>query len=386
MTAQRAKIFLTITGGTWLILLAVSLRIERPEFRPWELLYQRETSRFTPEQRIEMTEIGDLGWKSWVRALQQPRPVVFTTDRYGWRNPPGLDHLDVVILGDSYVAGAGLSDDETLAARMRARLGATVYSYASQTADSPALFLADERFQSNPPKVVIYAPTSRAFRPRPLVYRPRPRPPETAMDRYRAIGAAVKRFVEVINRDNGLVRLMRYEFQGLRYRMFGHPQQIQTRQGPALALPLLEQGLLSSPSPAMVEGCSQMVLAMHRLLARRGVRFLFAPIPESGSIYPELFPEGDRRRMVRSGLVDLVLERVSAAGVETVDLRPTFRANKDPYLFHRDDTHWSPRAVDIAADVLSKAVQRGPAPSLEPLESSPPFLLPEHRVIEAPSE
>jgi hypothetical protein len=63
-----------------------------------------------------MLEVGVLGYKTWVRALQAPRNATFSTDRFGFRNPEHPDPPQIVVIGDSYVAGASLSDRETLTA------------------------------------------------------------------------------------------------------------------------------------------------------------------------------------------------------------------------------------------------------------------------------
>jgi hypothetical protein len=79
------------------------------------------------------------------------------------------------------------------------------------------------------------------------------------------------------------------------------------------------------------------------------VRFLFSPIPESGSVYPDLFPETERRALADPPFFDELIRGTRAAGVEVVDLRAVYRDDPEPYLFLPDDSHWNARATDLAA-------------------------------------
>jgi hypothetical protein len=52
----------------------------------------------------------------------------FTYDGYGFRNPRTAPRADVVLIGDSYIEGANADDDEVIARRLEARMGAPVES------------------------------------------------------------------------------------------------------------------------------------------------------------------------------------------------------------------------------------------------------------------
>ena len=58
------------------------------------------------------------------------RPLTFTFDRRGYRNASEMDTADIVLLGDSYVEGWYVSDEETVAARLTARLQRPVANLA----------------------------------------------------------------------------------------------------------------------------------------------------------------------------------------------------------------------------------------------------------------
>jgi len=53
-------------------------------------------------------------------------PIVFTYDRWGYRNQTDMDKADIALIGDSYVEGWYVSDEETAASRLQSYLGRPV--------------------------------------------------------------------------------------------------------------------------------------------------------------------------------------------------------------------------------------------------------------------
>ncbi len=346
----------------WAALFLQSSFFERPEFRAWEILQDEEGQGFASNQQIVMEEIGDLGRLSWVRSLQVPHQVVFTTDRWGQRNPIEIEHPRIVVLGDSYVVGSSVSDRETLTAAMGRELREPIYSYfTAQSIDAPSHFLQDPRFAQSPPEIVIWAPVARLIRPRPLFSPDDADDPhshgETALHWIRGVGEGLEHFEGRLNRDNGLTHWARYFFNGLQHRWFGNPNLIDTPEGPVLVLSLDSQGLTASAEEREVEPVIAMVRTFSEFLAEHGVRLIYCPLPESGTIYPELFPREARSALAVPSFLDRLIGESRAQGIQVVDLRPIFWANKSPYLYQPDDSHWNPRGISLAAGALAEAVR-----------------------------
>jgi len=123
-----------------LVLLAclgdVGMRLERVDpwtFRAWEALsaYRSPAAPFEANRRFEKTDsYGDLAALGNMPELRQYRSEVFTTDALGFRNPPGAWSRPpaAIVVGDSFVVGSGVSDDETVTSRLGALLGCPVYN------------------------------------------------------------------------------------------------------------------------------------------------------------------------------------------------------------------------------------------------------------------
>src|SRR5690606_3697868 len=81
--------------------------------------------RRLPGQRWVQPARGDIEVQ-WTMPASWREPLTFTFDRTGYRNPDGRERADVVLIGDSYVEGWYVSDDDTVARRLEAELHAPV--------------------------------------------------------------------------------------------------------------------------------------------------------------------------------------------------------------------------------------------------------------------
>jgi len=85
-----------------------------------ELVYHRPPHElWSGQPRSDMATVFNL-------PIRAPRPQVFTTDARGFRNRRELARADVALVGDSYVEGAYVSDDETSAVALEKLIGRRV--------------------------------------------------------------------------------------------------------------------------------------------------------------------------------------------------------------------------------------------------------------------
>jgi hypothetical protein len=85
-------------------------------------------ARWDADQTLDMESYGDLAAMVGYPALQERRRIVFRTDEFGFRNRPQTEPADVLILGDSYSAGAGTTDEETYARLLESHYGYHTYN------------------------------------------------------------------------------------------------------------------------------------------------------------------------------------------------------------------------------------------------------------------
>lgn len=334
-------------------LLAWSYDFSSPYFRIHEMLYDREFGRWAPSTSVEMVEYGDLGYKSGIVSLAEPRKNTFTTDEWGFRNPTFETLPDVVVVGDSFTAGVGLDDHDTLARQLQAALGRPVYNRGQIWLSAPGLYLGDARFVAAPPRVVVWCPAQRALKPSAVVPRPsrsRPDPEEDWQQR-------LTKGLQDLNRDEGLVRPFRSAVGELSWRAFGSDMVGDFEGEAKLRLPLALTMLNLSPEQRGLASAVETVRQFDVALRARGTTLVYCPIPDAANVYPELYTDQDRARMVSPQHVDSMVEQTRAAGVIVVDLPTLFRQHRSPYLYWRDDSHWNPRGVQLAVGALAETIR-----------------------------
>jgi hypothetical protein len=84
------------------------------------LVFRRApNARWTGRPRTDMASYFNLPFRA-------AGPLTFSTDSRGFRNLSAPDRADIALIGDSYVEGISVSDEETAAARLHSLTGLTV--------------------------------------------------------------------------------------------------------------------------------------------------------------------------------------------------------------------------------------------------------------------
>ncbi len=362
-TERTIRPALLLFAAVYAALLAVGLDFGEPYFRPYEEVVRGP--RFRPNAQLKRLEHGVFSYRVGAESLKLSHPVTFNTDQAGFRNAPLSQAPPLVVLGDSFVFGVGLSDEETLPAQLSKRLGVTAYNYGAVGVEAGPLYLADGRFRPHPPRVVLWVLGSKDLdkiripkaMSREEVRAERDRQAHPSLwasftQRQQAITDEIERFNKGLTRDNGLAVLSHRWVSELRVQAFGPPDAIYPDGKWALVDTLARQRLFEPLDERAIPETLETLRQYQRALAAQGSRFILCPVPEAGLTYPDLFPEAERVRMVRPTFLDTIRDAATEAGLEVVDLLPLFAAHRSPYLYIRDDNHWTPETVALVADFL----------------------------------
>ena len=110
------------------------------------------------------------------------------------------------------------------------------------------------------------------------------------------------------------------------------------------------------PFPAIVDFAEQ--------LRAREIECLFVVIPSKAEVYPDKLASAappDAAPYVAPFGRKLVAE-LTAAGVQCVDLLPSFiehRYDEEGLLYMLQDTHWTPRGIELAAALIASRIRQG---------------------------
>jgi hypothetical protein len=326
-------------------------------FRVWESLRimgsSISTGKFYPNFRLEKVEVGTLA-KNSNNAVRQK--VVWITDRYGYRNTNAWEKPDVVIIGDSFIVGDTLSQEQMLSEVLQSELKMKVYAMAPADIRD---FLNDPRFADNPPKVVILEILEPQISPKSME---KPKQDWYKMDWVRLrqwlMQNRVVSYIDIM--QNRIFKWNALNFLRTRVIWFFYnkkPALAGTRffdGRPMFFDRLIKRLHLSQDQTGQI---ARTLESCKAVLQRRGIKFIFLPVPCKKTIYYDIAPGAPE-----SDDFSRFVTYLQANGITTVNLEQAFlnarKQNEDLLLYQLDDPHWNYEAVKITADSLAPLINQ----------------------------
>jgi len=338
-------------------------------FRLWEALKIHSLKwalpgYFYPKMDVTKVEEGDLAPYT---KLSIKKHVHWFTDRYGYRKKdmPLATKYRIVIIGDSNIAGSGLTQEDIISEVLEKKLNVSVYPISPGSINT---FLKDIRFVDNPPDIVIIASIEREITglrtpKRELV---KPQWYEKLLQKIEfkiktnSIIQATAMSIDRMLKWN-LLHYSRAELRRLIERIFS------TRKG-LCANGSIENNKSNLGSILFLQGKEankeisendfqrsvKTIQRYNEILKMRAIRFIFLPIPNKENIYYDLLFESKKPEFLKN-LISTLIDM----GIETIDTQKAFDEayqKQGLLVFFPDDTHWNAHGVQIAADLLIKQI------------------------------
>ena len=115
-------------------------------------------------------------------------------------------------------------------------------------------------------------------------------------------------------------------------------------------------------SSVYLQSCRWTLQDRRDWLAEQGIKYLFLPVPNKESIYPEFLPRRIQRRAGKSLYDQIISSLEEQPGfAEYLDLKKTFLEKKhDKQLYFRTDSHWNYNGAFVAyRDIVSGLTLQG---------------------------
>jgi hypothetical protein len=335
----------------------IVLPIDFFTFRAWEAIMVMKfhsilSGQFYPY--IDITKIekgGDLDPHS---PFAVPKRAKWITDRYGYRKKD-LEGLkpQVVVVGDSNIIGAGMSQEEIFSEVLEEELKVPVYPYAAAGLNS---FLRELRFRKDPPRIVIVSSIERDILDLRFPKESKKRETFSAFYEWRDLVRQI-RWIQ----SAGVLLDRLYKMNMLRFvrSRMGNRTVRENHPFPSPFGPIyFVQGEEANRpvSREQLEKAVNTIEAYHQILTKRGIRFIFLPIPNKENIYHDYLP--NPRRPV---FLEQLIKELRNRNIETVDTQKAFEEEYRKHsalLFFLDDTHWNPRGVQLAADLTAQLIEK----------------------------
>jgi hypothetical protein len=298
---------------------------------------------------------------AWGLPASTSTPITITYDRGGYRNAAPLAQADVILLGDSYVEGAYVSDDQIVSAFLQARLGRPVANLGvAGYGTAQELIVLKRNGLSLEPRIAIWfffegndLYNDQDFENTllaPWEARANAWTQQSGWWRRSLVRGA---HVQLRLLVHGLVPRHCPHFGKL---AVGHQRGQRVLFGPEAALPWtdFERARWKRARETLVEGA--------RLTRERGIHLLLVFVPIKFRVYRDfvqLPPHGEARKWSLWPLPDLFAQFCNAERLACADLtgvlREAVRAGGTPYP--SVDSHWSPEGHQLVARHLEKQLE-----------------------------
>jgi hypothetical protein len=307
---------------------------------------------------------GDLPKLANMPALCEWRHEHFETDPWGWRNDRKTWESEppVMVYGDSFAYGAGVSQELAPSAQLAELLGRPVYNGAAKTELNYLRWLLDHR--RRPPERLVY------------FYMERQSPSEAALKVWdRPIDEnsrleALKIWWKDVTRYNPLdILVSRFDKKWLTPGLWPNRYE---KSFPVYHLlggrPLLfnpeSVAKFGDPRRSELPRVAGFLKGLRRLCESRGVQLTILLIPEKYSVYAGLLEDPSIPAGLGPAYLDLLAGALEAEGLDVVNALPAFQTeaakalDQGKLIYWSDDTHWNPDGIRLAMSLVAERLKR----------------------------
>lgn len=288
---------------------------------------QQSITPFYPNYIMEMEEIGDLGFRTNRAIIKH---VYWKTDSYGFRNDTIIKNPDILILGDSFVAGGALSQEQTIT-NILSKLNPTIkiYNMAPSNFSVFLSFLNAKLIEK--PKVVIQFGIERFL--------------NTKTD---SIHIKINtRKIMFSKLEEAIDRIFK-SADRLAFSSF-----FRNRTGIGIPSPIDSKMLFFEGNKSIYKDAEKLKVAtesaitINKKCQSLGITFLFIPMPNKESLYWEMVPYTSQPNLLYR--LDSALKKNNILTLNALDVLTKAKSDTT-LLYHYDDSHWNANGVKVIAE------------------------------------
>lgn len=302
-------------------------------------------SPFYPDFTLTMKEEGDLAHHTKKSVVKK---TTWITDQLGYRNDKFINDPDILLIGDSFFAGSGLSQSETITNKLSVKLRnkARVYSIATGSLNDFDFLYRNGIIKK--PKLIIFESVERDN----ICFSPIPQPgslKEKVLILKRQLPSCINDILIIAD------RMLR--FYSIRW--------IMSRDNSltdGLTLPnispidpkmIFYQGKsVTFHSDKELKESFNSIMSYKKYCDSIGVNFLFIPMPDKETVYFDLVPLDTQPGYLFK--LDSLLNKNGVSTINTLGIYNKERQGKNNLLYHYDDTHWNSTATELIANEIIK--------------------------------
>ena len=303
-------------------------------YQPWEYFDEVAYRVPTVPMQWKGKVSGNLSRDNLI-FFQETHEMTLNTDPDGFRvTPIHSDAYPIVVSGDSTIYGSGLNDQETLPWRLAELVGVPVFNGGR----SP-LFNVLKKPDLAQVQLVIDCTIERNIHRERVFYAeyPSTRYLPLAKDNMDRLTLILEVPFERYSIAHLLMRTSkRFTNDVIDYVNDAHNVEYKF--------------LTHSMTQEKLDGVLATIVQRAQILKKRGIEYLYVPIPSKQTIYKEDVDEFTRQ------YIPILVKELKKLGVNAIDLTQPFLDRKDEGLYLPYDTHWNKKGAEIAAKVVAQQV------------------------------
>ena len=309
-------------------------------YRPWEALSFSNipaNSPFYPNSYLNMNSVGDLCHHSKNSITKKE---CWTTDEIGFRNDKYIKDADILIIGDSYIAGSSLNQANTVSNQiLNLDSSIKVYNMAPSSIsqfdkllnagkiNKPKLLIFSIVERNVPEKIIYYNANSKKEIIKKILFNTNINANIDCFSKFLPLNWAKARINNSLgNGIEGVNNSKMYFLQGT-------------------AQKHLKDDLLNTIN---------ILISYKKYCDSLGIKFIFMPMPDKETVYYELVPFDEQPDYLYK--LDSILNISGVSTINTLKIYNDYRKTNDNLLYHLDDTHWNSNATKIIAlEIMQKS-------------------------------
>jgi alginate O-acetyltransferase complex protein AlgJ len=314
--------------------------------RPWEsLAFKTQVpSRmyFYPNAKSGMIATGDLCHHT---IFSIRKKEFWITDKLGFRNNEFVEKADILIIGDSFMAGSTLTQDDLLSNKL---INLTQNKYKVYCMAPSSFTRFDYYFNLGfikKPKLIIFSKVERE-NPEPIsLYLPSTR---------NKLDDKFIRVFELGKLNVAIDKIFKFlPFQWLYARIHNSKGGgIQSAINPHMFFFQGNTQKIRTDEDLQIN--ARTIGSYKKYCDSLGIEFLYVPMPNKETVYYDLVPFNKQPDYLLR--LDSILLSLNISTVNTLKIYNNFRKSDTALLYHLDDTHWNSKATALISKAIMNTV------------------------------
>lgn len=311
-------------------------------YRNWEALMNKSDlphyGIFYPNKVVISTEVGDLGHHT---KHEVAKKVIWKTDNLGFRNDSIPKNPEIILIGDSFINGTSLSQEDIFSNQLIKCFGNTKSVYAMAPLDFDNFFEYLSKGLIKKPKTIVFS----------IVERNNPLQLQKEI-LANPIKKNIKNKIKSSNIAEYSDRFFRfYSLEWLKSRVCqNNGKGLPSKDNSQLLF--YSDGKNKIKTDKEIYEIADVILSYKNKCEAHGINFVFLPMPNKETVYYKsllLNKQSDYLIKLQENLI-----KREVMSFNTLDVYN--KAPKNKLYYHTDDTHWNKEGVNLIAKAFSEFI------------------------------